>query len=115
MSAYGPALFVSRKDGAELPEQERATVLRLARTAAAATHLLDEQRAPARPRVYDYDGSEPGALGILLYSGYTYRQLPAELQQEQDETWAAEAARIGAEIDREVPGVYTFVGYGVED
>ena len=114
MSAYGPALFVSRKDGAALPEQERATVLRLARTAAATTRLLDEQRAPARPRVYDHDGYEPGALGVLLYSGYAYGQLPRDIQREQDEAWAAEAARVGAEIDRQVPGVYTFAGYGVE-
>ena len=53
---------MSRRDGAELPEQERAAVLR-----------------------------------------------------EQDEAWAEAAARVGAEIDRQVPGVYSFAGYGVED
>lgn len=115
MSAYGPALFVSRKDGAPLPEEERETILRLARAAAAKVRLKDEQRAPVEPRVYDYDGYEPGALGILLYSGYAYRMMPEEIQQEQDKAWTEQSARVGAEIDRQVPGVYTFTGYGVED
>ncbi len=115
MSAYGPALFVSRKDGAPLPEQEQETILRLARDAAATVGLTDEESAPVDPRVYDYDDYEPDALGILLYSGYAYRMMPEELQQEQDRVWAEQSARVGAEIDRRVPGVYTFTGYGVED
>src|ERR1043165_8279804 len=101
MSAYGPALFVSRKDGAQLPEQEQETILRLARAAAVTVRLKDEQRPPAEPRVYDYDGYEPGALGILLYSGYAYGQMPEEIQQDQDEAWEAETGRVGAEIERQ--------------
>ncbi|WP_327003070.1 hypothetical protein OHA72_49650 [Dactylosporangium sp. NBC_01737] len=115
MSAYGPALFVARKDGAEPPPDERETILQLVRAAAAKLRVKDEQGAPARPRVYDYDEYEPKALGILLYSGYAYGQMPEEIQQDQDEDWERQCARVGAEIEREVPGVYTFTGYGVED
>ena len=115
MSAYGPALFVARKDGSEIPPEEQDTILRLAVEATAKVRLKDEQRAPAKPRVYDYDEYEPNALGILLYSGYAYRQMPEEIQQEQDIAWESETLRVGAEIERQAPGVYTFVGYGVED
>jgi hypothetical protein len=115
MSAYGPALFVSRKDGAPLAELEQEEILRLARAAAVTLRLKDEERAPAEPRVYDYDECEAGAVGILLYSGYAYGQLPEEIQQDQDLAWERETAGIGAEIDRQAPSVYAFVGYGVED
>lgn len=115
MSAYAPALFVSRQDGAPLAEQERETILRLARAAAATVRLKDERSAPVRPRVHDHDGYEPGALGILLYSGYAYRMMSQELQREQDEAWTRQSARVGADIDRRVPGVSTFTGYGAED
>jgi hypothetical protein len=115
MSAYGPALFVSRKDGAEVPEDEQETLLRLARAAAVAVRLKDEEGAPAEPRVYDYDEYEPHALGILLYSGYAYGQMPEEVQQEQDVAWEEEIGRVAEAVERAAPGVYAFVGYGVED
>ncbi|MET7396565.1 hypothetical protein ABZS66_24095 [Dactylosporangium sp. NPDC005572] len=115
MSAYGPALFVARKDGAALPEDEQQAVLALARAAAERLRLRDEQREPAVPGIYDYDGYESGALGILLYSGYAYGEMPEEIQQDQEETWSDECARVGAEIERRCPGRYTFTGYGVED
>ena len=115
MSAYGPALFVARKDGAEMPPDEQETVLRLVRAAAAKLRVKDEQGAPVRPRVYDYDEYEPEALGILLYSGYAYGQMPEEIQQDQDDAWTAETTRVAAEVDRHAPGVYAYTGYGVED
>ena len=77
--------------------------------------LKNEEGGPAEPDVYDYDEYEPRALGILLYSGYAYRQMPAEIQQEQDLAWVEEAGRVGAAIERAMPGVYTSVGYGVQD
>lgn len=115
MSAYGPALFVSRRDGFGVPKGEWGAILRLVQAAAAVLQLKDERGAPAEPRVYDYDQYETNALGILLYSGYAYGQMPEEVQQDQDDAWAAEVARVGAEVERQVPGVYVFVGYGVED
>ncbi|WP_238011827.1 hypothetical protein KZZ52_13390 [Dactylosporangium sp. AC04546] len=115
MSAYGPALFVTRKDGAAMPEDEQRAVLALARAAAERLRLRDEEREPAVPDVYDYDGYEPRALGILLYSGYAYGEMPEEIQRDQEETWSGECARVGAEIERQSPGRYTFTGYGVED
>ncbi|MEV0561699.1 hypothetical protein [Dactylosporangium sp. NPDC050588] len=115
MSAYGPALFVSRKDGAAVPPEEQETILHLVRAAVATVRLKDEEGAPADPRVYDYDEYEPLALGVLLYSGYAYGQMPEEIQQDQDDAWTAETTRVAAEVDRHAPGVYAFTGYGVED
>jgi hypothetical protein len=115
MSAYGPALFVSRRDGAELPEPEQHSVLELVRAATAAVRLRDERGEPAAPRVYDYDEYETGALGVLLYSGYAYGGLPEQIQRDRDASWAAETGRVAAEAERRFPGVYAYVGYGVED
>ncbi|GAA2854747.1 hypothetical protein GCM10010517_12810 [Streptosporangium fragile] len=42
MSEYGPALFVSRRDGAELTGDERAAVLRLVRSACRVLGLADD-------------------------------------------------------------------------
>ncbi len=114
MSDYGPALFVSRKDGAGLSESEQETIFQLVRSAVGALRLKDEEDEPADPSVYDYDGYEKGALGILLYSGYSYGLMPDEIQQDQGRQWAREAARVGVAIEKQAPGVYAFVGYGVE-
>lgn len=115
MSAYGPALFVSRKDGAAVPPGEQEAILLLARSAVAAVRLKDELGRPADPHVYDYDEYEPRALGILLYSGYAYGQMPEEVQQDQEDTWTEETTAVAAEIERQAPGLYAFTGYGVED
>ncbi|MFG2039923.1 hypothetical protein [Dactylosporangium sp. NPDC048998] len=106
---------MSRKDGAAVSEDERETILQLVRSAVGRLRLKNDRREPADPRVYDYDGYEKGALGILLYSGYSYGLMPEEVQKDQDEAWANEGARVGAEIEQLIPGVYAFVGYGVED
>jgi hypothetical protein len=115
VSAFGPALFVSRADGTAMPEQEQNTVLQLVRAAVGRLRLTDDERQPAEPRVYDYDGYEPGALGVLLYSGYGYQHMPDEIRQDTDEAWAALGDRVAAEIDKAVPGLYRFTAYAVED
>ncbi|MFF5083597.1 hypothetical protein ACFY36_41665 [Actinoplanes sp. NPDC000266] len=112
MSAYGPAIFISRRDGAELTEAERQRVLELAREAAARLRLRDENGEPARPRPHGY---EEGTLAVLLHSGYVYSQMPAPIQADQDDVWTAEGDRVTAEIEKAVPGVYAFEAYGVED
>ncbi|GIE32597.1 hypothetical protein Ait01nite_056420 [Actinoplanes italicus] len=115
MSAFGPALFVSRADGAAMSEDEQAAVLALVRDAAVRLRLTNDERKPAAPRVYDYDGYEPLALGVLLYSGYGYRHMPDEIRKDQDEAWAALGDRVAAEIDRAAPGLYRCTTYAVED
>lgn len=109
MSAYGPAVFLSRRDGAEPTEGERQRVLSLVMEAAARLRLKDENGEPARPRPYG------DSLGVLLYSGYSYGQMPPPIQQDQDEIWTAEGRRVATEVEKAAPGVYTFEAYGVED
>jgi hypothetical protein len=110
MSAFGPALFVSRADGAAIPEDEQAVILTRIR---AATARLGLPRAV--PRFYDYDGYEQRALGILLYSEYGYHHMPEEIREDQDHAWADQGRRVGVEVDRQIPGVYKFTVYTVED
>jgi hypothetical protein len=110
MSAFGPALFVSRADGADIPEDERAAILAHIR---AATARLALPRAV--PRVYDYDGYEPKALGVLLYSEYGYQHMPDEVREDQDAAWSEQGRRVGAEVEKRAPGVYRFTAYAVED
>ncbi|MEU4161827.1 hypothetical protein [Actinoplanes sp. NPDC026670] len=110
MSAFGPALFVSRADGAPLPEGEQSAILTHIR---AATARLGLPRAV--PRVYDYDGYEPLALGVLLYSEYGYQHMPDDVREDQDRAWADQGVRVGAEVEKQAPGVYNFTAYTVED
>jgi hypothetical protein len=115
MSAYGPAVFVARKDGAGIPVDEQEAVLALVRSAARTLRLADEEGRAAAPRVYDYDECEKGALGVLLHSGYSFGAMPEEVQEDQERLWADECGRVAAEIDRRAPGQYAVIGYGVED
>jgi len=117
MSDYGPAVFVSRRDGADLSEQEQATVLQLVCSACRTLDLTDDDDEPVKPSVYCYDeeGYEAGALGILLYSSGLYGALPEEIQADEEQSWEETGARIAAEIEKQRPGRYAFVCYGVED
>ncbi|WP_127500381.1 hypothetical protein [Actinoplanes solisilvae] len=112
MSAFGPAVFVSRVDGNGLEHGERELLVASAREATVRLGLKDEDGKPARPREHGYDG---GTLAILLHSGYAYRMMPPEIQRDQDEVWVAEGERVAAALERVAPGRYTFVAYGVED
>jgi hypothetical protein len=51
VSEYGPALFVSRKDRAALPEDERAAVLRHVRAACRRVRLTDGEGRRAEPEL----------------------------------------------------------------
>lgn len=108
VSAYGPAVFLSRRDGVETTESERQCVLSLVTEAAARVRLKDENGEPARPRPYG------DSLGVLLYSGYLYGQMPTPIQQDQDEIWTTEGQRVAVEVEKAAPGIYTFEAYGVE-
>ncbi|GAA1653187.1 hypothetical protein [Actinoplanes couchii] len=105
MSAFGPALFVSRIDRAVIREPEQAVIIALIRTAASASQA----------RIYDYDECEPEALGVLLHSDYGYQHLPDDARQELDDAWEAEGHRVAAVVERRRPGVYEYRTYPVED
>jgi hypothetical protein len=115
MSAYGPALFVSRKDRAELSAEEQATVFELVRAACLRLGVTGDDDDPANPSVYGYDQEEPRALGVLLYSSYAYGHMPDEIREDHEESWQRVGARVAAEIEKQTPGVYAFVSYGVEN
>jgi hypothetical protein len=102
MSAYGPALFVTRTDGAALSGAERAALLDVIARACRRLGF------GGSPRAY-------GEAGFLLYSDYGYHQMPAAIRAEQDESWAGHGRRVGEEIEQRFPGVYAFRAYAVED
>ncbi|EXG82365.1 hypothetical protein [Cryptosporangium arvum] len=102
MSAYGPAVFLSRRDGVEPTDNERQRVLSLVMEAAARLRLTDENGEPARPRPY----GDP--LGVLLYSGYIHGQMPTPIQRDQGEIRTTQGQRVAAEVEKAAPGVYTF-------
>ncbi|MEV0248384.1 hypothetical protein AB0H76_17435 [Nocardia sp. NPDC050712] len=115
MSAYGPALFVSRKDGADLPEQEQSTVLALVRAACLGLKMTDGEGHPVKPSSYGYDEEEERAMGILLYSSYVYVGMPKEVRANVEHSWEQEGARVAAKVEERCPGIYAFTTYGVED
>jgi hypothetical protein len=114
VSEYGPALFVRRVDGAHLSEEEQAAVLELVRHACGGLTLLGPEGAPAEPVIYDHNGYEEHAVGILLYSSFVYQEMPEEVQAEEEDGWKRDGDLLAAEIERQRPGVYTFACYGVE-
>ncbi|MBB5868360.1 hypothetical protein F4553_001739 [Allocatelliglobosispora scoriae] len=115
MSAYGPALFVSRRDRAELSEEEQARVFELVRAACLSVGVTGDDGEPAKPSIYGYDQEEQRALGVLLYSSYAYVQMPDEIREDHEEGWRRVGARVAAEIEKQSPGVYAFASYGVEN
>lgn len=54
MSAYGPALFIWRKDGAHLTEEEKATLGTLVIRHTQKLKLEDDEGKPCNPGVYGY-------------------------------------------------------------
>ncbi len=114
MSAYGPVLFVSRKDDEEIPASEQKDLLKLVKVAAKKLEPKDDDGEPVAPETYDYDEYEEGALGVLIYSSDVYGDMPEEVQADEDEAWATMGAQLGEEIERQAPGRYRFTCYAVE-
>ncbi|MFJ3671505.1 hypothetical protein ACIPSE_34085 [Streptomyces sp. NPDC090106] len=116
MSAYGPAVFVARKDGADLSDEEQASVMRLVRDACRGLNMTGADGDPVAPSDRGYDEEEQRALGILLHSSYGYHaDLPEEVRVDQEKAWEREGARVAGWVEREAPGTYVFTAYGVED
>lgn len=115
MSAYGPALFISRKDGADLSEDEQAMVFRLVQAACRSLSMTNDEGDPVEPSNRGYDKEEKRALGILLYSSYAYAAMPAEIQADEAEGWKQDGAKVAEKVEEQAPGVYSFTAYGVED
>ncbi|MBF6300968.1 hypothetical protein IU459_25980 [Nocardia amamiensis] len=115
MSAYGPALFVYRKDGADLSEQEQKQVFELVRAVCMDLRMTDVEGFPVEPSNYGYDEEEARSLGILLYSSYAYAGMPEEVRAGVEHGWEQEGARVAARVEECSPGVYAFMTYGVEN
>jgi hypothetical protein len=115
MSEYGPALFVSRADGAELPADEQAAVLHLVQSACRSLKLKDDDGNPVEPQIYDYNEYENGALGVLLYSSHLYGEMPEEVQADYEQGWTTTGARLANNLEKHTPGTYKCVCYGVEN
>lgn len=111
MSAYGPALFLSRRDGTELDEEAQEALVEAVAAATKELGLKDEDDAPLEPTLYDYDGYEPKAVGVLLFSSYAYGAMPEEVQADYAATWEAQ----GDEIARRLGEAYDHQCYFVED
>ena len=114
MSEYGPATFVSRRDGHELSPDERATILDIVRSACRTLEITDDDGDPVTPAIYDYDGYEPRALGILLHASSIYGLMPEEVQADEQARWEADGVRLAAEVEERAPGTYGCVSYVVE-
>lgn len=115
MSAYGPALFVSRKDGAGLSEQEQAAVFTVVRAACLSLKMKDAEGFPTEPSNYGYDEEQERSLGILLHSSYTYAGMPEEVRADVEHGWEQEGARVAASVEEHSPGIYAFTTYAVEN
>ncbi|MBZ3906058.1 hypothetical protein [Streptomyces griseiscabiei] len=114
MSAYGPVVFVSRKDGADLSEEEQATVFRLVQDACLSLKMTDDHGDPVRPSNRGYHQDEEKALGILVYYSYAWADMPEELKTDEAADWTRYGARVSHKVEQQAPGVYAFTSYGLE-
>ncbi|MFD9548326.1 hypothetical protein ACFWBG_13145 [Nocardia salmonicida] len=115
MSAYGPALFVSRKDGADLSGQEQEQMLEHVRAVCLGLRMTDGEGFPVEPSNYGYDEEEDRSLGILMHSSYAYAGMPEEVRADVEHSWEQEGARVAARVEERFPGIYAFTSYGVEN
>jgi hypothetical protein len=115
MSAYGPALFVTRKDKKPLTKTEQQSIVKLVASAAKTLKLKDDEDKPVAPRFYNYGSYEPNGVGVLLFSGYIYSMMPAHIQQDENQIWELTGKKLGKEIEKTHPKAYTFKCYYVED
>jgi hypothetical protein len=118
MSAYGPALFISRKDKKELDPKEQEKLVSLVKAAAKKLKLKDDEDNAIKPSFYNYGDYEKGGVGVLLYSSYIYSMMPKEVQEDEDNAWKSIGVKLGKEIEKAhaaSAGVYKFVCYFVED
>lgn len=114
MSAYGPVVFVSRKDGADLSEEERATVFRLVRDACLGLKMTDDHGEPVRPSHWGHGRDERKALGVLVYSSYAWSHMPEEVRTDEAARWTRYGARVASVVEEQAPGTYAFTSYGLE-
>ena len=114
MSAYGPAVSVARKDGAELSSAEQDEILALVAAAVEWARLRDTDDEPTVPTIYDYDECESRALEVLLLSSYEHGQMPEDARADESALWTKIGLEVAAEIERRAPGHDTFTAYGVE-
>ena len=115
MSAYGPAVFVARTDGAEIADAEQQQIVKLVGAAAKKLNVTNDDGEAVSPSHYDYGEYEPKSVGVLLYSSYAYAEMPDEVREDEDAGWKELGATIAAEIERAHPGRYRFTCYAVED
>ena len=117
MSEYGPALFIVRKDKQEIPPAEQKTLIALVKAAAKTLKIQDDselQDKPVKPRFYNYGTYEKGGVGVLLFASYVYSEMPEEVREVENNFWQKEGKKIGKEIEKAHPKVYTFKCYYVE-
>lgn len=114
MSVYGPALFITRKDGADISAEEQKSLLAKVVEITKALNITGHDSEPADPDHYDYDGYEDKALGILLHSTEIYGFVPEEVYADMEEGDVAEATKVSDALEKDQPETYTFKAYVVE-
>jgi hypothetical protein len=115
MSAFGPAVFISRLDGSELSEAEQQQLVEIVGAACKTLEITTDDGDIAEPSHYDYGGYEDKAVGVLLYSSYAYSAMPDEVREDTDAAWTELGAKIGKEVDKAHPNTYRYESYAVED
>ena len=114
MSEYGPALFIKRKDGKPLDEQEQTELLAQVVEHAKQLQLKDEDDNAVELTVYGYDDIEPLSLGVLLFASFTYGMMDEEIRQDVEADDKRRILKIGKRIEKDQPGAYAFDSYYVE-
>jgi hypothetical protein len=112
MSAYGPGLFIKRKDGKHLEEDEKQDLETLVERFCKELAILDEELA--EPAFYDYDQYKEKAISFVIFTSVTWALSDESIQQDQEETDKKTVLTIGKAIENIHPGKYAFDSYYVE-
>lgn len=114
MSAYGPALFIKRKDGKEIPEKEQKDLLTLVKKSAKELKIKDEDDKLASPSIYDYGEYEQNSLAILMFSSEFWAQMSEQIKKDYELMDKNKMFKIGKLIDKKIPDTYQYDSYYVE-
>jgi hypothetical protein len=110
----GLALFVSRRDGAEIEKKEQASIVKLVSKHAKALKIESAEGEKASPSVYDYGSYEKKGLGVLLYEDAILGEMPDDIREDHENAGKTDAMKIAKAIDKDAPRTYSFKAYYVE-
>lgn len=113
MSAFGPAIFIKRKDQQPISDQEKEALSAEIDKSCKEFQFLDDAGDPVTPSIYDYRKKDE-TLVILMYASAAFSMMPEEVQADQQILDREQFMELAAPLDESFPGQYEVDCYYIE-